>query len=78
METSEVTNELINKKVECVVTGLKTTGVITGIIDNQWSKGVIIKLDTPVQWGDDVFAVWHSTSRKSDDFGNLSNTHLIQ
>lgn len=78
MKTNEVTNKLINKKVECVVTGLKTTGVVTGIIDNQWSKGVIIKLDTPVQCGDDVFTVWHSTSRKSDDFGNLSNTHLIQ
>lgn len=78
MKTNEVTNKLINKKVECVVTGLKTTGVVTGIIDNQWSKGVIIKLDTPVQWGDDVFTIWHSTSRKSDDFGNLSNTHLIQ
>lgn len=50
MKTSEVTNELINKKVECVVTGLKTTGVVTGIIDNKWSKGVIIKLDAPVQW----------------------------
>lgn len=35
MKTSEVTNELINKKVECVVTGLKTTGVVTGIIDNK-------------------------------------------
>lgn len=78
MKTSEVTNELINKKVECVVTGLKTTGVVTGIIDNKWSKGVIIKLDDPVQWGEDVFTVHHSTSRKSDDFGNLSNTHLIQ
>lgn len=78
MKTSEVTNELINKKVECVVTGLKTTGIITGVIDNQWSKGVIIKLDTPVQWGDDVFTILHSTSRKSDDFGNLSNTNLIQ
>lgn len=77
MKTSEVTKELVGKKVECVVTGLKVTGVVTGIIDEEYSKGVIIQLDTPVQWGDDLFTVHHSTSRKSDDFGNLSNTHLI-
>lgn len=77
MKTDEVTKELIGKKVSCVITGLETTGVVTGIIDNQWTKGVIIKLDTPVQWGDDFFTEHHSTSRKSDDFGNLSHTHLI-
>lgn len=77
MKTSEVTNELVGKKVECVVTGLKVTGVVTGIIDEEYSKGVIIQLDTPVQWGDDLFTVHYSASRKSDDFGNLSHTHLI-
>ena len=77
MKTNEVTKELIGKKVSCVITGLRTTGVVTGIIDNKWSKGLIIKLDTPVQWGEDIFTVHHSTSRKSDDFGNLSKTYLI-
>lgn len=41
------------------------------------SKGVTIQLDKPVRWGDDFYTCYESTSRVSDEFGNLKYTELI-
>lgn len=86
MKTSEVNESLIGKRVACVITGMQTTGTIIGVVHDYdklspdrplCSKGVRIKLDYPTQWGDDEYDEIESTSRVSDDYGNLSNTHLI-
>lgn len=87
MKTSEVNESLIGKRVSCVFTGMQTTGTITGIVHDydKWSsnrplcsKGVRIKLDYPIQWGDDEYDEIETTSRVSDEYGSLSNTHLIE
>lgn len=77
MKTAEVNENLIGKRVECLVSGFKRTGIVTGLIDNQWTKGVIVMLDKPLRCADDTFTRWHSTARKTDDFGNLQKTRLI-
>lgn len=77
MRTEEVSNELVGKKVECVFTGMKVTGVITGIVEDEYSKGVAVKFDKPVQWGDDMYTNMESTARKKDEAGNLQYTKLI-
>lgn len=77
MRTNEVSNEMVGKKVEVVFTGLKVTGVITGIVEDEYSKGVAVKLDKPVQWGDDMYTNMESTARKKDEAGNLQYTKLI-
>lgn len=77
MKTSEINSSLIGKKVECVFTGLKTTGTIINIIDEEYSKGVRIKFDEPINWGGDWYEEFESTARKSDEFGNLNHTKLI-
>ena len=41
------------------------------------SKGVRIKFDSPVQWGDCSYEEYESTSRVHDEFGNLNYTELI-
>ncbi|EFA98154.1 DUF7258 domain-containing protein, partial [Hoylesella timonensis] len=86
MKTSEVNESLIGKRVSCVFTGMQTTGTIIGIVHDydKWSpnrplcsKGVRIKLDYPIQWGDDEYDEIETTSRVSDEYGSLSKTHLI-
>ena len=41
------------------------------------SKGVRIKLDTPVVWGECTYHEYESTARVHDDWGNLQHTSLI-
>ena len=41
------------------------------------SKGIRIKFDEPVHWGESLFEEYESTSRVYDDFGNLEYTELI-
>ena len=41
------------------------------------SRGVRIKLDRPVQYGDCSYEEYESTSRVHDEFGNLNYTELI-
>lgn len=86
MKTSEVNESLIGKRVTCLITGMQSTGTIIGIVHDHdkyfqnsplCSKGVKIKLDYPIQWGDDEYDEIESISRVLDEYGNLSNTHLI-
>lgn len=86
MKTSEVNESLIGKLVTCLITGIQTTGTIIGIVHYYdrlspdrplCSKGVKIKLDYPIQWGDDEYDEIESISRVLDEHGSLSNTHLI-
>lgn len=86
MKTSEINEGLIGKRVSDIFTGLKVTGTIIGIVEDYddsnpnrhlCSKGVKIELDHPVLWGEDEYDEFESTSRVSDDWGNLSYTHVI-
>ena len=71
MKVTEVNQNLVGKKVSCVFTGLKTTGVVVAVIEDEYSKGVRIKFDKPVQWGDEFYKEFESTARKFDSWGNL-------
>lgn len=77
MTTAEVNKSLIGKKVKCIFTGLETTGTIEQIVENKHSKGVEIKFDRPVVWGDYAYEKYESTARKFDEFGNLQFTEII-
>lgn len=90
MKTSEVNQSLVGKRVKGIFIGLEVTGTIIGIVedlsypwkpeskDNQvCAKGVRIKLDNPVQWGDFWYKEYESTARVFDDWGNLQHTELI-
>lgn len=77
MKTSEVSSHLIGKKVEFVFTGLTSTGVITDIVEDKYSKGVKIKFDRPIVWGDCSYEENEFTARKHDDFGGLSHVKIL-
>lgn len=77
MNTSEINNTLIGKRVNGIFTGMKVTGTIIAIVNEQYSIGVRIKLDTPVQWGSDTYTEYESTGRRCDGWGNIQNTHII-
>lgn len=77
MKVSEVNQNQVGKRVSCVFTGLRTTGVVVAIVDTKYSKGFRIKFDEPIQWGDDLYEEYESTARKFDSWGNLSKTELL-
>ena len=77
MTTKEINSSLIGKRVKVMFTGLMAEGVITGIEDNQYSKGIVVALDSPIQWGDYLYDVVHSSARKIDEFGCLHHAELI-
>lgn len=77
MTTKQVNVSLIGQRVKGILTGLQVTGVITAIVNREHAAGVEIKLDEPLQWGNDVYTKYQSTSRKVDEFGNLHHTELI-
>ena len=51
MKTAEVNESLVGKRVTGIFTSLEVTGVITDIYEDEYSKGVEIKLDRSVVWG---------------------------
>jgi len=77
MKISEISTDLIGKKVSVINSGLRVNGVITDIIDDEYSKGVKVKHE-PVRWGEAIFTLLHSTARKCDGWGNLEYTQLIK
>lgn len=77
MLVAEVNKELIGKKVSFNFTGLRSIGVITELIENEYSKGVVVKFDSPIQWGDCSYTKNEFTARKHDNFGSLSNVFII-
>ena len=77
MKTNEVSSHLVGKKVEFVFTGLTSTGVITDVIEDKYSKGVKVKFDRPIIWGDCSYEENEFTARKHDDFGGLSHVKIL-
>lgn len=77
MKTSEINETLIGRRVSGVLTAQRVTGTITGLENGEYTIGVVVKLDTPVQWGDCIYKQYTSTARKSDGWGNLQLTELI-
>lgn len=84
MKTSEVNESLIGRRVKTYYNGTRY-GVIVGIVEDKYCKGVRIKLDKPVFWASG-YGVQHtewweheydSTARKFDDFGNLRYVELV-
>jgi len=81
MKASEVSKDLIGRKVSCVNTGETVTGVITDIYEDEEFIGVRIS-HTPIQWGADTYTTLLSNSRKASALmpaseGNLKYTNLI-
>ncbi len=77
MKTTEITKDIIGKRVAGIFTAMSVTGTITEIWEDEYSKGVMIRLDHGVQWGEYTYTQYMSTARKSDGWGNLENTRLI-
>ena len=59
MTTTEVNKSLIGKEVEIMVTGLMVKGVVTGIYECEYSKGIEVNHE-PVNWGGEIYT--NSTS----------------
>ena len=76
MITTEINKSLIGKEVEIMVTGLMVKGVVTGIYECEYSKGIEVNHE-PVNWGGEIYTTSTSLSRKSDDLGNLKYANLI-
>lgn len=84
MKTNEINNSLIGKRVRGNFTEVAYEGTIIGIVEGRdpihgqiCTKGLKIKLDHSIQWGDDEYEVVESTARVMDDWGNLQHTELI-
>lgn len=84
MNTKDVNNSLIGKRVKGKFTDITYEGTIIGILESRdpilgqvCTKGLKIQLDHPIQWGDDEYEVVESTARVIDDWGNLQHTELI-
>lgn len=80
MKISEVNESLIGKKVYCVFTGLKITGYITRIFEDEYSKGVEIAFSRPVNWGGEWYYSDIFTGNKmGENFGcnSLKNVELL-
>lgn len=77
MRTTEVNESLIGKRVAGVFTAMEVTGTVTGIVDDGFSKGVRIKLDNGVNWGNEIFHEYENTARVEDEWGNLKYTRII-
>ena len=56
---------------------MEVTGTIIGLVDDKYSAGVEIELDSSVNWGGDLYTKYQSTARKHDQFGNLKYTELV-
>lgn len=77
MTVEEVNKGLIGKRVSGIFTSMRVEGHVSEIIDNEYSKGVKIELDDPVNWGGYYYHSYTSTARKMDNWGNLKYTKLI-
>lgn len=84
MKTNDIKPELVGKKVICLAIGESRTGVVTEILEEHdpvtkrlCAKGVKIKLDKSVFWGEEEYTELCSTARISDDWGNLQHTELL-
>ncbi len=78
MKASEVNQSIIGRKVKGIFTALEVTGVIDEVKETEYTVEVHILLDKPVQWGDDEYTSYWSTARKSDGWGNLEHTALLE
>lgn len=84
MNTKDVNNSLVGKRVKGKFTDITYEGTIIGTVESRdpilgqvCTKGLKIRLDHPIQWGDDEYEVIESTARVKDDWGNLQHTELI-
>lgn len=77
MKLENLTTELIGKKVTTVFTGLKVTGVVTNVTENEYAVEVDVKLDRGVNWGGDVYTKSSVFMRKCDGWGSAMHLELI-
>ena len=84
MRLEQINDSIIGRKVKGIENGYSVTGTIIGIIEDEYCKGVRIKLDTPLTcWsGDYGTESWEeteyrSTGRKSDGWGNIEKTEFL-
>lgn len=78
MKIEEVKKSIIGQRVKGIFTATEVTGVIDKISETEYSVEVHILLDKPVQWGDDYYTHYWSSARKSDGWGNLQHTELLE
>ena len=76
MKTSEVNNSLIGRRVKGISFGEMVTGTVTKIEDGECTVCVYFDLDTPQNWGGELFHHAQAWARKADEFGSLH--HMTQ
>lgn len=77
MKTSEVNENLIGKRCECVSFGSRITGQIISIEEDEYCVRVNIHLDTPQRWGADLYTEESNWARKCDEFGSLGYLRVL-
>lgn len=83
MKPEELTEALIGKRVRTISFGTSYVGTVVRIVeehnpvDGQNRKGLQIKLDYPIQWGENEYDTIYIYPRSKYDFGNLYHTELI-
>ncbi len=77
MKTTEVNESLIGKRCECVSFGLRVTGRIISIEEDEYCVRVNIRLDTPQRWGADLYTEECNWARKCDEFGSLGYLRVL-
>ena len=85
MKASEVTPEVIGKRVSCIENGYRVTGTIIGIVDTEYELGVRIKFDVPLTcWSGNfnteswVETEYDSTLAKHGVRDNLQYTRILE
>ncbi len=77
MKSNEVDNSLIGRRVKAISFGEMVTGTIFEVEDTKCSVCVYFKLDTPQNWGGQIYREGSAWARKADEFGSLHHMELI-
>jgi len=77
MKASEVNKELIGKRCKCIFTGLMVTGTIENTNIGEHTAEVLVRYDTPHQWGNSLYETGWAFARLHDDFGSLHHLKII-
>ncbi len=75
MKTTEVNASLVGRKCLGMAFGELVKGTITNVEETEYSKTVYFILDTPINWGGDIYTKSSNWARKADEFGSLH--HLV-
>jgi hypothetical protein len=77
MTPNQVTQGIIGTKCSFNFTGLKSTGTIKKIIEDENCVSVEVEFDRPIAWGEHRYEKNSFFMRKSDGWGSAMNIELL-